>query len=200
MYRPQALQPAKYSVTLALVFSLAFAFLVVIAILAFAFAVLAATASAFLVAFAPCCLPLPSIDRSIGTVSDAAASACAQQLSKGIVLTCAEFFRMCEFKWQWFCTDGGASARMTPISAFPNVCAYSLQRSTLSVVCATASDRFRCGSARCRPVFLLSTRRVQSSQRLKTVTDFRVDHCHQGASLALYCWSQAQQRVCEPQL
>ena len=38
---------------------------------------------------------------------------------------------MCEFEWQWFCTDGGVSARMTPIltsssNAFPDFCSYSL--------------------------------------------------------------------------
>ena len=76
-------------------------------------------------------LPLPSMDRSIGMFSEAAASACARQQSKSIVLTCVLLFRMCEFEWQWFCTDGGVSARKTltltsSSNAFPNFCSYSL--------------------------------------------------------------------------
>ena len=71
------------------------------------------------------------MDRSIGMFSEAATSACARQQSKSIVLTCVLLFRMCEFEWQWFCTDGGVSARKTPTlpsssNAFPIFCSYSL--------------------------------------------------------------------------
>ena len=54
----------------------------------------------------------PNTDKSIGTFSEAAT--CLSVLSTGFEGHrpghAAKPFRMCEFKWQWFCAGGGAGA------------------------------------------------------------------------------------------
>ena len=112
--------PGRFGVVFAFAIS-ALCFLVIIAVPAFGLACRL---------YPSACLCRELADPSARALI-AATSASARQQSKSIVLTCVLLFRMCEFEWQWFCTDGCANARMTPIltsssNAFPNFCSYSL--------------------------------------------------------------------------
>ena len=97
--------------------------------------------------------------------------------------------------------DGGASARMTPIltsssCALPNPCTHTLtshsQRPIVSVVCATAPERFGCNIScirtRCRPLRLLSYVAFnprQSSRMLLTSVLFRVSTASRNVQLKI---------------